>query len=101
MERGSRRPVRPKSRRLTTAPLGAIEALIADHGSITVGEVSPVGCVAAAADQHTCYAMLLRRKGEDLVSLLHRLDKAIVQAVESNTRIDEVNPPGGFPSTRP
>ena len=97
MERGSRRSRRPAPGRVTAEPLGAIEALIADHGSVTIGDVEPVGCVAAAADQHQCYAMLRRREGEDLLALLTRLDKAIVQAVENETIVDEVNPPGGFP----
>ena len=101
MERGSGRSPRRAPGRVTTPALGAIEALIADHGSITLGEVSPVGCIAAAADQNGCYAMLKRRKDEDLLSLLVRLDKAIVQAVENNTVVDEVNPPAGFPVQRP
>ena len=100
----ARQPGRSKPRppgSLNTVSLGAIEALIADHGSITIGEVSPVGCIAAASDQSGCYAMLRRRKAEDLLSLLQRLDNAIVQAVENNTVVDEVNPPGGFPVSRP
>jgi hypothetical protein len=97
VERGSRRSNTLALGRVKTPSLGAIEALIADHGSITVGEVAPVGCIASAADQNGCYAMFRRRKGEDVLSLLVRLDKAIVQAVETNTVIDEVNPPGGFP----
>jgi hypothetical protein len=101
VERGSRRSKHRTPGRVSTPSLGAIEALIADHGSITIGEVPPAGCVAAAADQNCCYAMLRRRKGEDVLSLLIRLDKAIVQAVENDTIIDEVNPPGGFPVPRP
>lgn len=97
MERGSRKRARPASGRVGAATLGAIEALIADHGSVTLGDVDPVGCVAAAADQHRCYAMLRRRDGEDLLALLTRLDQAIVRAVENETIVDEVNPPGGFP----
>jgi hypothetical protein len=41
--------------------------------------------------------MLRRRDGEDLLALLTRLDQAIVHAVENETIVDEVNPPGGFP----
>ena len=55
----------------------------------------PMGCVAAAADNHTCYAMLARRSGETVLELLERLDKAIATAAETNTTIDEV--PGGHP----
>lgn len=101
MERGSRKPSRLAPGRIRAAPLGAIEALIADHGSITIGDIDPVGCVAAAADQHQCYAMLRRREGEDLQALLTRLDKAIVHALENETTVDEVNPPGGFTVKKP
>jgi hypothetical protein len=74
-----------------------IEWLIANHGSITIGEVgADIGCVAAAADPHLCYAMLARRAGESLFDLMGRLDRAIAIAAESSTTIDEVNPPGGF-----
>jgi hypothetical protein len=45
--------------------------------------------------------MLARRKGETVLELLHRLDKAIASAAESHTTIDEVNPPGGFKPPRP
>jgi len=101
VERRPRRPGGPKPRSVTSSALPNIEWLLADHGAITLGEVSPVGCVAAAADNNTCYAMLARRRGETVVALLHRLDKAIAQAAESNTTIDEVNPPGGFEPNRP
>ena len=101
MERRSRRPGGPKPRRLSTTPFAHIEWLLADHGAITLTEVTPVGCVAAAADNETCYAMLARRKGETVLELLHRLDQAIALAAENNTTIDEVNPPGGFKSRRP
>ncbi len=96
MERRPRRPGGPKPRSLESATLPNIEWLLAEHGSITVGEISPVGCVAAAADNDTCYAMLVRKEGETVLELLHRLDKAIAKASENNSTIDEVNPPGGF-----
>ncbi len=74
-----------------------IEWVIANHGSITIGEVgADVGCVAAAADTHLCYAMLARRDAESLLELMDRLDRAIATAAESSTTIDEINPPGGF-----
>jgi hypothetical protein len=40
-----------------------------------------------------------RRKGEAVLELLHRLDKAIASAAENNTT--EVNLPGGFEPSRP
>ena len=101
MERRPRRPSGPKPRSVASTTLPNIEWLLADHGAITLSEVSPVGCVAAAADNHTCYAMLARREGETVLELLHRLDKAIATAAENNTTVDEVNPPGGFKPRRP
>jgi hypothetical protein len=44
--------------------------------------------------------MLLRRKGETVLELLQRLDQAVATATATNTRVDEVNPQGGFKSTR-
>lgn len=38
-----------------------IEALIADGGDITIGTVSPIECVATAADRHNTVAMLVVR----------------------------------------
>jgi hypothetical protein len=101
VERGPRRRGGPKSRRITTTPLAHIEWLLAEHGSITLSDLAPVGCVAAAADNHSCYAMLARRDRATVLELLHRLDKAIATAAENNATIDEVNPPGGFKSRRP
>ncbi len=101
MERRPRRPGGPKPRSVASTALANIEWLLAEHGAINISEISPVGCVAAAADNDTCYAMLARRKGESVLELLHRLDQAIATAAENNTTIDEVNPPGGFPSRRP
>jgi hypothetical protein len=76
-----------------------IEWLLANHGSITVGDVgvsADIGCVAAAADTHMCYAMLSRRQGESLPDLMARLDRAIASAAESSITVDEINLPGGF-----
>jgi len=96
MERGPRRPGGPKPRSVAKTPLANIEWILAEHGGITLSEISGVGCVAAAADPETCYAMLARKDGETVLELLHRLDKAIATAAEKNVTIDEVNPPGGF-----
>ena len=101
MERRPRRSGGPKPRSVTSTTLPNIEWLLAGHGAITLSEVSPVGCVAAAADNDTCYAMLARRDGETVLELLHRLDKAIASAAENNTTVDEVNPPGGFKPSEP
>jgi hypothetical protein len=100
VERGPRPLGPPKARRLTAQPFPNLEWILAEHGGISLSEISQVGCVAAAADQETCYAMLLRRKGETVLELLQRLDQAVATAAENNTKVDEVNPPGGFESTR-
>ena len=101
MERRPRRAGSTKPRRVTDAPLGNIEWLLAEHGAITLNDMPPVGCIAAAADNHTCYAMLARRPGETVLQLLQRLDRAIATAADTAITIDEVNPPEGFPSRRP
>jgi hypothetical protein len=101
VERRPRRAGRTKPRRVTDAPLGNIEWLLAEHGAITLNDMPPVGCIAAAADNHTCYAMLARRTGETVLQLLQRLDTAIATAADTAITIDEVNPPEGFPSRRP
>jgi hypothetical protein len=101
VERRSRRSGGAKPGSVTSALLPNIESLLADHGAITLSDISPVGCVAAAADNETCYAMLARREGETVLELLHRLDKAIAEATKNNTTIDEVNPPGGFTPNEP
>jgi hypothetical protein len=47
---------------MTSSTFTNIEWIIANHGSITIGDVGArVGCVAAAADTHMCYAMLAQR----------------------------------------
>ena len=51
-----------------TSPLQNIEWLIGDGGgAIHVGRVGSIECVASAADNHLCYAMLARRDGETLL----------------------------------
>jgi len=100
VERSPRRPGPAKSGRVAAQPFDHLEWILAEHGGISLSKISKVGCVAAAADQETCYAMLLRRKGETVFELLQRLDQAVASALESDTKVDEVNPPGGFKSTR-
>ncbi len=72
--------------------LSYIEDLIDDHGQITLGYTSPVGCVAIASDESNSLAMLKRCPGESLPTLLERLDRAIASAVEDGEYLDEVNP---------
>ena len=76
-----------------------IAQLITD-GEITVGEKSPIGCIAIAHDGHNTLAMLKRRKGETLVQLLARLDQAIDRAWAEDVFTDEINTPPAY-SSRP
>ena len=68
-----------------------IQALIEEGGEITLGALPPHDCAATAADGSNCLAMLVRRDGESLNSLLKRLDKAIGLAWSKDLFIDEVN----------
>jgi len=53
VERRPRRPGGRKPRGIASSTLPNIEWLLAEHGAITLSEVSPVDCVAAAADNDT------------------------------------------------
>ena len=68
-----------------------IETLIDDGGSITVGALEPFECVASAADDDMCFAMLVRREGETLGALLTRLDTAVGLAWSDDVFTDEVS----------
>jgi hypothetical protein len=68
-----------------------IEALIADGGDITIGEIYPIECAATAADNHNTVAMLVRRENETLTALLKRLDKAIGKFYDNDEIVDEIN----------
>lgn len=68
-----------------------IENLIT-YGDITLGLLRPVGCVATAADEDSCLAMLVRRGGETLAQFLMRLDQAIDKALTEDIYTDEINP---------
>jgi hypothetical protein len=97
VERKPRRPGGHEPGGLSSSAFANIEWVIANHGSITIGEISAdIGCVAAAADQDLCYAMLARRDEESLLEFMGRLDRAIEKAAESSITVDEINPPGGF-----
>ena len=91
-------PIMSNSRRKSAAPkvpspLENIEFLIDGNGDITIGQVGSIRCVATAADEDQCLAMLQRRPGESLMELLQRLDAAIADAYENGVYIDEVNTP--------
>jgi hypothetical protein len=75
-----------------TASLPHIESLVlSGYADISIGRAYSIPCVAAASDEDQQLAMLVRRKGETLMQLLTRLDKAIGLALEHDQFIDEVN----------
>jgi len=76
----------------TPLSLPNIEDLIA-YGDITLGVLHPIGCIATAADEDRCLAMLVRRSDESLGQFLIRLDRAIGKAVHEDIFTDEINPP--------
>ncbi len=76
------------------SPLGNIEFLLGDGGSITIGAIASIRCAATAAADWGPLAMLQRRDGESFLELLARLDAAIGLALEDPAQyIDEVNAP--------
>lgn len=77
------------SNRFPTLP--NIEFLIDGEGNITIGQVGPFSCTAAASNQYQALAMLVRRDNETLEQLLIRLEAAIDKAVEEEIFIDEIN----------
>jgi len=68
-------------------------AELIDHGEITVGEISPVGCAAIAHDEGQTLAMRVRRPSETFLQLLTRLHRAIAKAYTDDIFTDEINPP--------
>jgi hypothetical protein len=88
---GERRPARVPQASEKKIALPNIEALISDHGDITVGHLGPIRCAAFAADEHQQLAALIRHDGESLIDLLRRLDAAIEQAWNNEIFIDEIN----------
>jgi hypothetical protein len=87
----NKKPVVQNSADLATL-LPNIAELIED-GDITLGRLHPIGCVATAADEDRCLAMLVRHRGETLGQLLTRLDRAIGTAINEDIFTDEINPP--------
>lgn len=98
MERRTRPGGRKPASRVAPSPaddplagLPNVAALIETEGQITLGQMSPLGCVAIASDDHNCLAMLQRRDGETLYRLLVRLDAAIARAWHESEFTDEIN----------
>lgn len=74
------------------ALLENIDWLISNGGEISLGAFGPAQCAAVATDESGCLAMLQRRDGESLYSLLARLDAAIARAWDDEEFTDEINP---------
>jgi hypothetical protein len=70
-----------------------IEALLDDGGQIMLGTVKPIVGAAVAHDGKQTLAMLKRRSGETVEQLLQRLDRAVYTAIDTGTRVDEINQP--------
>lgn len=68
-----------------------IEALVDGSGTISIGRIGPVSCAAVACDEGGSLAMLARRPGEPLQTLLARLDAAIAGAWDEGVFTDEIN----------
>jgi hypothetical protein len=71
--------------------LAHIEALIDAGGQILLGTIAPVRGAAVAHDGHKTLAMLRRHPNESAASLLNRLDAAIATALQTGSRVDEIN----------
>lgn len=72
-------------------PWPSIEALIANGGNVSIGDIPPIPCAAIAADESNMLAALLRREDESLVHLLDRLDAAVAKAFDEEIYTDEIN----------
>jgi hypothetical protein len=62
-----------------------LEALIADGGSISIGALDDLECVAAASDAHNSLAMLVRRDGETLAALLKPMATSSTKSTRNAT----------------
>jgi hypothetical protein len=72
-------------------PWPHLQEFIDNGGQLSVGAIYPVTCAAVAADEDSMYAALVRRDGESLVDLLHRLDLALDKALTEEIFTDEIN----------
>jgi hypothetical protein len=68
-----------------------IDHLVRHGGDIAIGSNASERCTAAASDEHSALAILVRRSGETLDELLTRLDEAIQRACEEGEVTDELN----------
>jgi hypothetical protein len=72
--------------------LPTLEAFVTNgEGSVTIGAVRPIPCVAIASDEHNMLVAIVRRPGESLASLLERLEHHLARAIEHDEFVDEIN----------
>ena len=64
-----------------------------DGGDIALVANGPIECAAAAVGRQSALAMLVRRDGKTLTTLLKRLDRAIARHFQTGETTDEINPP--------
>ena len=106
MVRPKRTRPQARTRRLKREPAPAastpwptIEAFLdAEEGDISLGcfGQTSIGYAAVASDDHNMLVALVRRPGETLHQLLHRLDHALGPAIDDQVLVDEINAPMPF-----
>ncbi len=73
--------------------LANVQAVIDGGGQIMVGTIAPIKNAAVAHDGTKTLAMLKRKSNESIPDLMLRLDAAIMTAVSTGQRVDEINKP--------
>jgi hypothetical protein len=74
-----------------TRALANVQAVIDGGGQIMVGTIAPIKNAAVAHDGAKTLAMLKRKPKESIPDLMLRLDAAIMTAVSTGQRVDEIN----------
>lgn len=78
----------------TTSELPTLEAFVTNgEGSVTIGAIRPIPCVAVASDELNTLVAIVRRQGKSLASLLQRLDHHLARTIEQDEFVDEINSP--------
>jgi hypothetical protein len=90
-DRGMNNTQKKKKSDAPTKPWPALQQLIDNNGSFSVGYVEPIPCAAVASDAHNMLAALVQRRGEKLTDLLDRLDGAVAKAYDDDIYTDEIN----------
>ena len=67
-----------------------ITGLLAHGGHITVGRVAHIEGAAIAADEHSVFATIVRRRDESFEELLGRLDHAVGLALCEGIHTNEI-----------